>query len=402
MKRKKTNILYATLILGYILLFQLSSFFTTNGFDFINQFKNIILLVLSFILYWQNRAKPFSLPIHVKIYFMILLIIILAEGICGLLSSAYGVLTGMFLLWVVSRYCDADFEKYFSRSIICVTFISTIPLVYYYIIYGYYARAEIIFDKSMQTFLFGYSFVYLLTQSMNQNRKNIPYIILCLLFLFWCNVFILQSKTSIFGMLSVMILVLIFNRKSLIHIIKRCKYIFIGGILFFSFSSLEIEIPTGIQQAVNKFTGQQIYDIGPSVREETYETRELIRKKTYKILDENFFLGSGFGNVEKSLISTRTGAKQAESQLYDILLEGGYSYLMAVCILFLPLLIISYKQFRFKYHHPDAYYVFYQTFMFIILCIGNEMFSSIAWIFIGTLIFKTNLFKQHDYKLQKL
>lgn len=305
---------------------------------------------------------------------------------------------------MATKFSDKKFVKYLYASILAITLVTTIPLLYYYSLYGYYARDEILFDKSMQTFLFGFCYILLLLELFNSSGKYKALILTILIYLILVNVFILQSKTSVFVLLVIFILMSIWRRNEVKATLKHYWKSLIIVAIAIPFLPIEWEVPDAMKQAANMLTGETVFVLEKDMKEDTYEIRDIILNKTIDIINRNPLLGAGFGNMASALKSTKTGVTQGESQLMDFVIEGGLTYLLAFAILTLPPLIILFRRTRHLRACYSEEFVFYQLLGFLILCTGNEMLSSLGWIFLGTLMYmhKTKipviLFSKQDDK----
>ena len=383
------NILFGVLIFSFLLLYELSPFLLLGKFAPLVSLKNILLLIICYIQIHRNLYRGLLLPWYVKVYVVILFALVLLETITGYASSIFSPLTGIFVLIVISAYSDRRFIHYFYISLIIITFISSVPLLYFYIKLGYFARAEIAFDKSMLTFLFAFCQICLLM--MLFQTKGVKQIIVLSLFgyLFLCNAFILQSKTSIFVTLVAIFILLLLRIGEFIRFFRKHYKPVVLGFILLPFLPVHFEIPEELKFAANKLTGSQVFIIKKKVKEDTYVIRERLRNTTYQVVQDNPFFGAGFGNQAIALKASKTGITEGESQLLDLLLDGGITYLVAFLILTLPILFYPVCFiWQGNYCHTDTF-VFFQILSFLILCIGNEMLSSVGWIFLGTLIYLT-------------
>lgn len=384
---KIKDLIFFALIFSFVLLYELSVFFGSIGLSFINSIKNLIIILILFILTNRNIHHCIRFKLHIKIFFFIVFFLITIQTIFGIASDFISPIIAFIEFFLAAKFSDKKFIKYFYSTILIVTIITSIPLLYFYMLYEYYARSEIIFDKSMQTFLFGFSFTILSLELFQYNIKNKLLIFLLLIYLLFINIYILQSKTSIFVLIINILFMSILKAKDLKLIVKRYwKFIAIIAIAL-PFLPIEWEIPDTLKQAANKLTGKTVFVIETNLKEETYEIRGIILDKTIDIVKDNPILGIGFGNIPTALKSTNTGITQGESQFIDLALEGGFTYLFAFALLTLPIMILSFKRI---YHSKSIYsdeFIFYQLLSFLILCAGNEMLSSLGWIYLGTLIY---------------
>ena len=384
---KCREIIFAIVVFCFVLLFELSFYFATIGLNMVNSIKNILIIVILWILIKRNWHQQIKLQWYVRTFLFIMFLFLILQSLFGIASEIVTPLFGFIELFVAAKFSSKGFIKYLYASVVIVTLVTTIPLLYYYILYGYYARFDIVFEKSMMTFLYGFSFILLLTE-LFQTQGKCKYIILALLlYLLFVNVFILQSKTSIFALLVIFTLMFILRHKEINLTFKRYWKGLILVLAILPFLPIEWEIPDAMKQAANQLTGKTVFVMEREMKEDTYEIRGVILNRTIDIINEKPFFGAGFGNIASALIPTHTGITQGESQLIDFALEGGLTYLIAFAILTIPIVITSYKQIRnFKTTYADKF-VFYQIIGFLILCTGNEMLSSLGWIFLGTLIY---------------
>lgn len=404
---KIKELIFFTLIFSFVLLYELSAFFTVIGLSSINMIKNIDIITILLILINKNKSHCLRLKSHIKVFICILSVLIFLQIIFGIASNFISPIITIIFFYVTVKFSDKNFIKSLYTSIVIITIISSIPILYFYLLYGYYARTEIIFDKSMQTFLFGFCYTMLLLELSHNNIKNKLFIFSILVYLLIINIVILQSKTSIFVFLINLLFMSILKFKDIkIAIQHYWKFIAIIAIIL-PFLPIEWELPDTLKQATNKLTGKTVFVLEKNLKEDTYEIRELIVDKTIEIVKENPIFGAGFGNMTTALKSTKTGVTQGESQIVDLALEGGITYLTAFAILTLPILLLSLKRiYHSKSDYPDEF-VFYQLLGFLILCIGNEMLSSLGWIFLGTLIYifytksTITIFNKHNDTNQK-
>ena len=381
------NISIAIIIFLYILLFELSPFFELAGLNYLIVVKNMLIIAICSILFILNNERKVELPWYAISFSAILLFLIIIEFVFCIASDILSPLLGLIEFLSVAIYADRRFIRYFYRCIILVTLVSSIPLLYYYYIFGYYARTDIVFDKSMQTFLFGFSLISLLSEFFYTHSKHKGIIIIIALYLFVCNVYILQSKTSIFVTLVVLFMIFIFRKDNLINILSKYSKQILLVLFILPFLPINWEIPQTLQQAANKLTGRTVFILEKQIREDTYEIRDRILNRTLEVLSDNPLWGAGFGNQEKVLNITGTGVAQGESQIMDLVLDGGITYLVAFLILIIPMACFSINSLNGKQSRYADEFVLFQTTGFFILCIGNEMLSSIGWFFLGSLVY---------------
>lgn len=401
---KNKELIFSGLIFAFVLLYELSAYFTTIGLNSANIVKNFFIIAILLILIRRNWSHQIRFRLHIKTFFVIVFLLLILQALFGVASDIITPVIGFMEFYVATKFSDKRFIKYLYASILIITLVATIPLLYYYSLYGYYARDEIVFDKSMQTFLFGFCYILLLLELFNSNGKYKTLILTIFIYLILVNVFILQSKTSIFVLLVIFILMSIWRRNEVKLTLKRYWKNLIIVAIAIPFLPIEWEVPDAIKQAANMLTGETVFVLGKDMREDTYEIRGIILDKTIDIINENPLLGAGFGNMTSALKSTNTRVTQGESQFMDLGIEGGLTYLLAFVILTLPPLITSFKRVSHLRTGYSEEFVFYQLLSFLILCIGNEMLSSLGWIFLGTLmyIYKTKttviLFSKQDDK----
>lgn len=384
---KISNAIRFAIVFGYVFLYSGSLYFQTNGMDHLNLIKNGLLIIILIMLYVQNRHENVILPWNLKTFFIIMIPLFLLEHACGIASDSLNPIIGFCTLFLISKYADRQFIKYLLSSIVIVSAISCMPMIYWYIKLGYYARTTIIFEKALLTFFFGISYVTLLLYiPQTKGVTNIALIAILVVALL-VNFFILQSKTSIFVFLVVFVIMSFNALKNIGEIIRKYWWQIALSVLILSFLPINWQIPDAIKQATNKFTGKEVFETRSSMKTETYDVRRKILYHTIKVVDENPLIGAGFGNQKDSLRDSGTRASEAESQILDILLDGGLTYLIAFLILILPMMVSSGRYiFKNKYNDNDLF-LFYQTLGFVILCIGNEMLTSLGWMFLGVLVY---------------
>lgn len=380
----KNKLLAATTFVS-ILLFELSAFFIDSGIAWMNQVKNVVYLYLLYLVAKETNGSYNPIPWNVRAFSYIVLGLVVVQLILDMATNVFTLLLKIVMLLLFVRYANLRFSKYYLNSVIIITLLSSIPLVVYYFIYGYYARDLIVFDKSYQTFLFGVSYVYLFFLLTKDNIKHKVLLLILLAYLFVCNVFILQSKTSIFAFISIVALWSFLHPSRLKKFCSRyCLYFLLAAITL-PLLPFKMEMPVAIKQAINICAGQEVYKINVYVSEETYEVRRDVRKKMWKVLDESPLLGDGIGQMEQTLKSTGYSLSQGESQLVDFALEGGYTYVFAFCILIIPLLLqAAHRTWRSTSQNENEF-VFLSLVLFSILCFGNETISIVTLMYIGIL-----------------
>lgn len=386
----RNKLLAATTFVS-ILLFELSAFFIDSGIAWMNQVKNVVYLYLLYLVAKEADGNCNPIPWNVRVFSYIVLGLVVVQFIFGMATNVFTLLLQIVMLLLFVRYANIRFTKYYLNSVIIITLISSIPLVGYYFMYGYYARDLIIFDKSYQTFLFGVSCVYLFYLLTKDNIKHKILLLILLVYLFACNIFVLQSKTSIFAFLTIVVLWCLLHPSRLKKICLSYGLYFVVVVAALSLLPVKMEMPNTIKQAVNMCVGREVYKINVILNEETYDVRRDVRKKMWKVLDESPLLGDGIGQMEQTLKSTGYGLSQGESQLVDFALEGGYTYVFAFCILIIPFLLRAAHRTWHSTSQNKNEFVFLSLVSFIILCSGNEMISIVTLMYIGILNYLLNL-----------
>lgn len=367
------------------MMFELSPFFSQNGLNSLNMIKNGLMISILLILYIKNKHRKTNLPNNTVCFILLMSILIISEIITGIGGSYGRIVGGLVLMSFASLYSDRSFFYTFLNTICIVTLITTLPLIYYYYTLGYYARWIIIFDKSFQTFLFGVSMAYITMRIFDENQKYKLLLFAVVIYLLWVNVYILQSKTSIFSFLVLLCLLVVFKTRTTLGFFKRKWYVFAIIIIAFIFSPIQLEIPDAMKQAANKLLGKEQFHLSVNMRENTYDVRDLVVKKTREIIVKNPLQGAGFGNYEEALRSTGTFLTEGESQIVDMALDGGVTYLI---VFFLYVFLFMYRgiyNIRHKINNEESLMLVGQMTVFVILCFGNEMFSSLVWIYMGTI-----------------
>lgn len=379
------NKLLAVTTFVSILLFELSVFFASSGMGWVNQVKNVLYLYLLYLVAKDTKKDCNPQPWYVKCYSLIVVCLVAVQLVLGMASNAFTLFLQIAVLLLFVRYSNLRFARYYLRSVVVVALLSSLPLVWYYAIYGFYARSLIVFDKSFQTFLFGVSYVYLFYLLTKDDIKHKVLLFVLLAYLILCNVFILQSKTSLFSFISIVVLWAILHPDRLKNVcVSYTKHIVVVAAALVLLP-IQMEMPDEIKQAANMLTGREVYKLNVVMKEDTYEIREDVIKKTWTVLGESPLLGGGVGRMEQTLKSTGYGLNQGESQLVDFALEGGYTYFFAFFILIVPLLLQSARK-VWKAKKQNQYeFVFLSLVCFLILCAGNEMLSIVTWAYIGIL-----------------
>ena len=383
------NILFGVLIFAFLLLFELAPFLSLGKFAPLVALKNVLLLAICYVQIQRNWTRGLLLPWYVKVYAILLISLIVLETVFGYASNISSPVIGLMVLLIFVAYSDKRFIRYFYVSMIIVTIISSVPLLYFYIKLGYYARAEIAFDKSMMTFLFAFCQVFLLLEVFRLKGRKKLLVLSLFGYLFWCNAFILQSKTSIFIALVVLAMLIVFRSGEVMLFLRRYYKVIMLGLIAIPFLPIHVEVPEELKLAANKLTGSQIFVLKKKVKEDTYVVRERLRNTTYQVVLDNPFFGAGFGNQASALKASKTGITQGESQMLDLLLDGGITNLVTFLILVLPIIVYTLcLMWQGNYCYTDSF-VLFQTLSFFILCIANEILSSVGWIFLGTIIYLT-------------
>jgi len=383
------NILFGVLIFAFLLLFELAPFLSLGKFAPLVALKNVLLLAICYVQIQRNWTRGLLLPWYVKVYSVLLLSLIVLETVFGYASNISSPVIGLMVLLIFIAYSDKRFIRYFYVSMIIVTIISSIPLLYFYVKLGYYARTEIAFDKSMMTFLFAFCQVFLILEAFRLKGRNKLLVISLFGYLFWCNAFILQSKTSIFIALVVLGLLMVFRSGEVMLFLRRYYKIFVLGLIAIPFLPVHVEVPDDLKYAANKLTGSQVFVVKKKVKDETYTIRERLRNTTYQVVLDNPFFGAGFGNQASALKASKTGITEGESQMLDLLLDGGITNLIAFLILTIPIIVYALCLIWQGYNSYTDSFVLFQTLSFLILCIANEILNSVGWIFLGTIIYLT-------------
>lgn len=381
---RKSNCLLFVSTLVATLMVELSTFFSSSGLGLLNNVKNVIFLFVVFLLYLRNRRSPYAMPRNIKFFIGIMIVLIFIELITLHASSIFGIVIGLFLLGISGKYSDECFLRYLFLSIIIVSLISSVPLVYFYYLYGYFAKTEIFFEKPFLTFLFGVSSCYLTILLLFSSKHKI-WIAAVIAYLLICNVYILQSKTSLFEWLAVVGLLCLFRGSLVIAFLKRCKYVLLLLCAALCFLPIRWEIPDPIKQAANKLVGYEMYTLSRELREDTYDIRGKIMDRTIQIVWEDPIMGAGFGNQEEALRPTKTGLTQGESQILDMLLDGGLTYLSAFLIMVFCFVKLTFVRLKNNTNPGQNLMLCTQMIGFVILCIGNEMLYSLTWIYLGAM-----------------
>lgn len=384
---KLWDFLLASIIFLYILIYEMAPFLQMGALAPLLILKNLLIVAICFFQSYRNWHTGFRLPWYVSAYVIIMVALVVLEIVTRHTCSFISPIISLMEFVIIAAYADNRFVRLFYGSILLVTLISSIPLVYLYSVLGFYARQDIFFDKSMQTFLFGFSMVLLLLELIRPYGKHKFIIIVLFIYLLWCNAFILQSKTSIFVTLVAGCLLVVLKPDDISKQINKCKWHILFILVVIPFLPIEWEIPDALKQAANKLTGREMFLIERQMKEDTYDIRERIVDRTLDIIADNPFFGAGFGNQEQALKATKTGVTQGESQIIDLLLDGGLTYLIAFAILTLAMVYYSWVRIWHRSALYVDYLVFLQTVSFLIMCGGNEMLSSLGWIYMGTLVY---------------
>lgn len=379
------NKLLAITTFASVLFFELSAFFIDNGLGWMNQVKNVIYVFLLYLVAKDSKGHCNPIPWFVKCFALITIGLIMVQMALGMASNVSSWLLQVFMFLLFIRYSNLRFARYLMRTILVMAFLSSLPLIWYYFIYGYYAREMIIFDKSYQTFLFGASYVYLFYFLTRNNVRHKTLLLILFVYFVLCNVFILQSKTSIFSILSIIALWSFWHPKRLKTVcLNYSKYLIIV-VVSLVLLPIQLEMPDGIKQAVNMFVGREVYKMNVVLKEDTYVIRRDIRKKMWAVLDDSPLLGGGIGQMETTLKSTGYGLSQGESQLVDLALEGGYTFVFAFLLLIGPYLLRAWKKARCARVQNQYEFVCLSFVCFVILCTGNEILSVVTWMYVAIL-----------------
>lgn len=385
--KKKTNLLLFFIVVSFTFLYAGSTSFQDSGLFWLNRIKNVFLISILILLILRNFNKPIRLPQNVKAFYLIMIPLYIIELCSGKPTDFVTPILGWGYLYIATRYSDKYFIKYLYLSILIITVISCLLLVNIYIMFGFYARDELLFDKSMLTFLFGISYILLLLDLKYSISKYKWLTIILIVFTVIANIFILQSKTSILIFILCATYMSIKSIKRLPYlIIKYSKYLILG-IAVLIVVPIEYELPDTIKQAINIIAGKQVYQLSRDIGTDTYDVRAGVMDLTLDVVSDSPIVGIGFGNQEPLLRSNGFDLLQAESQILDMLLDGGVPYLIAFGLFILPM--IFYAGHKIIIHRTNFTndFIFLQSLGFIILCISNEMFTSLGWLFMGTLAY---------------
>lgn len=293
------NKLLAVTTFFSILLFALSVFFASSGMGWVNNVKNVLYLYLLYLVAKDTKEDCNPLPWNVKWYSLIVVCLVAVQLVLGMTSNVFALFLQIAILLLFVRYCNLRFARYYLRSVVVIALLSSLPLVWYYAIYGYYARDLIVFDKSFQTFLFGVSYVYLFYLLTKGDVKYKVLLLVLLAYLILCNVFILQSKTSLFSFLAIVALWAILHPDRLKGVcVRYTKYIIVVAAALVLLP-IQMEMPDEIKQAANMLAGREVYKLNIVMKEDTYEIRADVRRKMWAVLDESPLVGGGLAEWSK-------------------------------------------------------------------------------------------------------
>ena len=213
-----------------------------------------------------------------------------------------------------------------------------------------------------------------------------------LVFLTGINLFVIQSKSSLFTLVMAAI-ILFFTKKTVRQWLKKkFIYILLGYfVVLLAFPSLAH--PDDIRFGVNRFVGTKIFSTNYTRMEErmevTYSVRDDVRELCFHIFRQNPFLGIGVGNFatyNKYSNSKVSFLGEPESTWLSVITEGGLLYALCMILFFAANIYYAYRRARIDDNDVYAYRSLLVNICFCVMFVFNDFMDTLFWVSSGVVV----------------
>lgn len=385
---------------SYLLLFYVVDYVFPQVFDYVMKLlfdansyhglvKSILIALLPLALYesriFTNQCK------YVERTLLPFFIAFLYAQLMYFSSDApIKVISNIAIYFFLSKYANGYIGNHFCWCIKMITFFACMPVVFYCVVNHslYYYRDSIFIEKQTMSVLLMLSYVFcLLDVFFSQKKRMINFGLF--LFFIGINLFVIQSKSSLFA-LAVSAIVLYFMKDSVRRWIKKRIGYLLGGYVIVMLLFPSVALPDDIRFGVNRITGTEIFSTNYTRRESrmelTYTIRDEVRALCFKAFRQNPILGIGIGNFatyNKYSNSKISFLCEPESAWLSIITEGGALYGLCMVLFFALNIYYTYKWTREDESDIYACRALLLNICFCIMFVFNDFMDSLFWMSSG-------------------
>ena len=207
------------------------------------------------------------------------------------------------------------------------------------------------------------------------------YPIILLSFFTIVNVLIVQSKTSLLGIIVEFFLLWIFlpHKRNMIKKILLLVA-FVAFVIVFFFPKMILD--EGLMYGINRVTGIDFFDYNSFDKSldrmsQTFDIRNDIRLYCFKLFNENPIIGIGFANyrdINASSSNYFNDIGDTESSWIQIMVEGGAFFIICMSSFFLYPIILGYTKIK---KITNSSHIYYKL-------MGISFFAIFAILFLAT------------------
>jgi len=309
-----------------------------------------------------------------------------------LFSPMFGVKYGINLLLFVflCRYGNKVLCDNYSLFVKISSLVACIPVIYFCLLYhkAYFFRTNIFIEKQTLSLLLATAYMLCLVDaffSAKQKKWNAT-IFAALVVI---NVFIIQSKSSLFVLL-IGCIVLFLTKKSVRLWFRKKIFFFLMGYVALLALFPTLALPDDIRFGINRVIGTNLFSTD-FVRSEdrmelTYSIRDDSRIFCFQTFLQHPIVGIGLGNFSSHIKKSSSAVRflgEPESAWLSILTEGGGLYVLSMLVFFFSNIYFAYSRCRRNDNDVYAYRVLLINVCYCVIFFFNDFMDSLFWMSSG-------------------
>lgn len=387
--------------------FLLPVYFSISLFSFggpIGQLIKFIFLAIVCLSIFQKRNKPYlnkeTLRISLFYIISVLLLCIIHSIVYNVPSILLSIISWLLVFFLMSSIEFKGKADVIVKSISTTVVVLDLVLLYFCFTQGdfsYYPRSDIRNSVGLDkpNFSLYYSVYFCLAYLACLKKKNLKFHLIIFPLSFFLNIYLIQSKLALTAFILFALVHYLLNKEKLYkkRIKKMLKIIIFVVLSFILIQPSMLSIPDEFKILVNQVVGENVLDYTKELKDDnTYTIRSAIKAYCFNLFLQHPLVGIGLGNYKEKAGSNVTfdigygnylTIKETESQILQIMVEGGIWYLASFLVLSIYILrglILNLKKHSFEFSVCEAFAIALPLFY---ICFGNDFFNITFWIMLG-------------------